>query len=107
MGAAYTNEQTEYVIAQYEKEPTRETVARLATELNKSERSITSKLSKEGVYKKKEYRAKDGTKPRTKEQLVEAIVAHTGCNEYRLAGLEKAPRLAIKEVADLLEVPLD
>ena len=46
------------MINQYNETPTRETVERLADELNKSIKSIIGKLSREGVYKKTEYLTK-------------------------------------------------
>ena len=46
----YTEEQVELMVEQYKAEPNRQTVEKLAEELNKSVKSIIGKLSREGVY---------------------------------------------------------
>jgi hypothetical protein len=66
----YTAEQTMRAIQEYQSGATVETIATL---LGKSTRSIVAKLSREGVYKAKEYVAKNGTKPIPKEALAEAL----------------------------------
>ena len=48
----YTQEVIAIMVGDYEQNPTRETVDRLAEELNKPVRSIISKLSALGVYQK-------------------------------------------------------
>ena len=68
--ANYTAEQTAQAIQQYQLGATVETIATL---LGKSTRSIVAKLSREGVYKAKEYVAKNGAKPIPKEALAEAL----------------------------------
>ena len=47
----YTEEMVDAMVADYEANPTPDTVAALATEFNKSTRSIVAKLVREGVYK--------------------------------------------------------
>jgi hypothetical protein len=66
----YTAEQTAQAIQQYQLGATVETIATL---LGKSTRSIVAKLSREGVYKAKQYVAKNGAKPIPKEALAEAL----------------------------------
>ena len=56
----YTAEQTAAMLAAYTAAPTVETVEQIAADLGKSVRSIVAKLSREGVYKKKEYIAHQG-----------------------------------------------
>ena len=73
MAVNYTQDQVEYIVNQYRLEPTRETVEKLAEELNKSVKSIIGKLSREGVYRKTEYTTKAGEKPVTKLELVEEL----------------------------------
>ena len=58
MAINYTQDQVEYIVNQYRLSPTRETVEKLAEELEKSIKSIIGKLSREGVYKKTEYTTK-------------------------------------------------
>ena len=52
MSVNYTEEQVELMVEQYKAEPNRQTVEKLAEELNKSVKSIIGKLSREGVYQK-------------------------------------------------------
>ena len=47
----YTDEMVDAMVADYQANPTPDTVAALATEFNKSTRSIVAKLVREGVYK--------------------------------------------------------
>ena len=89
MAVNYTEEQVDFMINQYNETPTRETVERLAEELNKSIKSIIGKLSREGVYKKTEYLTKTGEKPITKRELVENIADKLELDVTALAGLEK------------------
>ena len=47
----YTEEMVDAMVADYQANPTPDTVAALAKEFNKSTRSIVAKLVREGVYK--------------------------------------------------------
>ena len=100
MAVNYTEEQVDFMINQYNETPTRETVERLADELNKSIKSIIGKLSREGVYKKTEYLTKTGEKPITKRELVENIADKLELDVTALAGLEKSPKLALKKLEE-------
>jgi N-methylhydantoinase B/oxoprolinase/acetone carboxylase alpha subunit len=95
MAVNYTQDQVEYIVNQYRLEPTRETVENLAEELNKSVKSIIGKLSREGVYRKTEYTTKAGEKPVTKLELVEELEEKLSVT---LVGLEKAPKVALKNI---------
>ena len=95
----YTKEQTDYIVGVYQSEPTPETVAELAAELEKSPKSIIGKLSREGGYKRNVYVSKSGCAPVTKTELVTTIAYALGLEPDRLEGLEKAP----KQVLLLLE----
>lgn len=106
MGTAYTEEETKYMVDEYTASPNRETVKRLASELGKNDRSVTSKLSKEGVYVKEPYRSKTGEKPITKEQMVKLIIEELGGNEFKLSGLEKSTRVALRELVELLNIDI-
>ena len=88
----YTKEQTDYIVGVYQSEPTPETVAELAAELEKSPKSIIGKLSREGVYKRNVYVSKSGCAPVTKVELVTTIAYALGLEPDRLEGLEKAPK---------------
>ena len=65
----YTVEETARIVSEYENDPSRATVDRLADEYKKSARSIIGKLAKEGVYRRVEYRTKTGEVPVTKLEI--------------------------------------
>ena len=92
----YTNDQTEYMVEQYTKKPSRITVDRLAKELDKSPKSIIGKLSREGVYRRSVYKTKTGETPVTKTELVEELAYAFEVDPGVLAGLEKAPKNVLK-----------
>ena len=56
----YTDEMVEQMTAQYEANPTRETVDALAQTFGKTTRSIIAKLSREGIYKAQPRTTKTG-----------------------------------------------
>ena len=92
----YSKEMTSTMIEQYTSAPNRETVAILAKQFGKSEKSIIGKLSKEGVYQRQVYKTKTGETPITKAQLVEDIEVYLGLMQGDMAGLEKAPKSVLK-----------
>ena len=102
MAVNYTQEQVDYMKTLYDQEPTRETVQKLASELNKSVKSIIGKLSREGVYQKTEYLSKTGERPITKKQMVEIIAKELVGESSKLAGLEKAPKADLKYLLELV-----
>lgn len=102
MAVNYTQEQVDYMKTLYDQEPTRDTVQKLANELNKSVKSIIGKLSREGVYQKTEYLSKTGERPITKKQMVEIIAKELVGESSKLAGLEKAPKADLKYLLDLV-----
>lgn len=94
----YTPEMTAKMVADYTATPTKETVAALATAFGKTTKSIVAKLSREGVYKKAEPTAKDGSPVVKKDAMVGMIATAIGVAEEKLDGLEKAPKVALKLV---------
>ena len=96
MSANYTQEQVEHMVEEYTAEPTRETVENLAEEMDKSVKSIIGKLSREGVYKKTVYKTKTGEDPVTKKEIVEELAELLVIDYQAVAGLEKAPKSALK-----------
>lgn len=92
----YTEEQTKYMIEVYSKNPGRGTVEMLASELDKSTKSIIGKLSREGVYRRESYVTKTGEKPITKVELVASIADSLGVSVDSLEGLEKTPKGVLK-----------
>ena len=102
MAINYTQEQVDYMKDIYSNEPTRETVQKLANELNKSVKSIIGKLSREGIYQKTEYLSKTGERPITKKQMVVIIAKELVGDSSKLEGLEKAPKADLKYLLDLV-----
>lgn len=100
---SYTKEMTEAIVSAYQESPTRETVDTLAETYEKSVKSIIGKLSREGVYRREVYTTKTGEKPVTKQELVAEIATGLEIADWKLAGLEKAPKLALKEIRNAIE----
>tara|TARA_B100001964_G_scaffold77381_1_gene87649 strand:- start:438 stop:752 length:315 start_codon:yes stop_codon:yes gene_type:complete len=98
----YSNEQVSFMIEKYQAKPDRETVDKLAEELNKSIKSIIGKLSREGVYRKAVYKTKTGELPVTKAELIVKIADTLNANSEKLKGLEKAPKQELKYLYELL-----
>tara|TARA_Y100001951_G_scaffold32446_1_gene25534 strand:+ start:2397 stop:2783 length:387 start_codon:yes stop_codon:yes gene_type:complete len=98
----YTQEETDYIVEEYNKSPNRETVDRLADKLGKKPRSVIGKLAKEGVYKSQSYTPKYGDKPASKEDIVSNI--EEGFDAVgKLAGLEKAQKGALLTLEKFLK----
>ena len=95
---SYTEQITKELIEAYEDDPTRETVERLAETYDKSVKSIIGKLSREGVYRREVYRSKTGDLPITKVEVVNSIADVLGIEPESLAGLEKAPKAALRNL---------
>lgn len=102
MAANYTQDQVEFMVNQYRLKPDRETVDRLAEDLDKSVKSIIGKLSREGVYRKQVYKTKTGEVPITKEQLIAGLADLFEVESSKLMGLEKAPKQVIKFLHDTI-----
>lgn len=96
MSVNYTDQQVKHMIAEYKSNPSRETVETLSEELDKSIKSIIGKLSREGVYKKTVYKTKTGEDPVTKKEIVQELAELLGIAYEAVAGLEKAPKSALK-----------
>ena len=96
MSINYTQEQVDLMIEAYKSNPSRETVENLAEDLDKSVKSIIGKLSREGVYKKTIYKTKTGEDPETKKEIVQELAERLEINYEAVAGLEKAPKTALK-----------
>lgn len=92
----YTQDQVEYITNQYRLKPDRDTVEKLAEELDKSVKSIIGKLSREGVYRKTEYTTKTGEKPVTKLEIVQEMADLLEIPVEKLSGLENSPKTVLK-----------
>ena len=95
----YTAEQTTEIVTAYQ---SGETVEALAERFNKSVRSIVAKLSREGVYKKKEYTTKTGEKVIKKDTHADAIGAILELPENDIESLTKANKNALKAIFNAL-----
>ena len=95
----YTAEQTVAIVAAYQ---AGETVEALAEQFQKSVRSIVAKLSREGVYKKKEYVTKNGEKLVKKDAHADAIGAILGLPENDIESLTKANKNALRVIFEAL-----
>ncbi len=100
--ANYTPEQTAEMVEQYIANPTAETVEAIAEKLGKSVRSIVAKLSREKVYKKKEYVTKNGEKAIKKDAHADAIGSILGLPENDVESLTKANKSALKAIFEAL-----
>ena len=103
----YSPEMTARMVADYTAAPTKATVEALAAALGKTTKSIVAKLSREGVYKKAEYVAKNGEKPIKKDAMVEVIAGLMDVTSDKLDGLEKAPKAALILIANALKAQRD
>ena len=95
----YTTEQTADAIAQY---ATGASIDAIATALGKSTRSVIAKLSREGVYKAKEYKTKTGGTVIAKETFVELIANALNVDTEKLGGLEKANKATLEIISKAL-----
>ena len=98
----YTTEQTAELVAAYLADATEATIATFAEKFGKTARSIIAKLSREGVYKKKEYVGKTGEKPVKKDQLADKLAELAGLNEAEATSLEKASKTALQKLIDMV-----
>ena len=98
----YTPEMTAKIVADYTANPSQDTVATLAETFGKSVRSIVAKLSREGVYQKKEYVSKSGEKPVKKDAHAEAIGSVLGLSEPEIDSLTKANKSALRKIFEAL-----
>ena len=85
----YTDEMVDAMVADYQSNPSKDTVAKLASEFNKSTRSIVAKLVREGVYQAAPRVTKTGAPVVRKSEIVAQINEALG---IELLTLEKASK---------------
>lgn len=95
----YTAEQTAAIVEAYAAGKTVEMIAEM---VGKSTRSIVAKLSREGVYKKKEYVTKTGEKAVKKDAHADAIGAILKLPENDIESLTKANKSALRAIFEAL-----
>lgn len=91
----YTPEMTAQMKADYMSGISVETIA---SNMGKTVRSVVAKLSREGVYKKKEYVTKSGEKPVKKDFTADQIGAIVGLSEGEIDSLTKANKTALVKI---------
>ena len=93
----YTKEEESYLLEAYSGAVDKQFVIdELASQLQKSRRSIIGKLSRLGIYEKKVYLTKRGESPVTKLELVHLLSEKNNWQLEKLEGLEKAPKEVLK-----------
>ena len=95
----YTPEQTLQLVADYQAGIP---VESLAEAFGKSVRSIVAKLSREGVYQKKQYVSKTGEPVQKKDSVADAIGAVLGMTEAEIDSLTKANKTALVKIFSAL-----
>lgn len=91
----YTPEMTAKMVADY---ASGVSVEKIAEGLNKTVRSVVAKLSREGVYQKKEYATKTGEPVVKKDETADAIGAILGLSEGEIDSLTKANKSALRKI---------
>lgn len=91
----YTPEMTAKMVADY---ASGVSVEKIAEGLNKTVRSVVAKLSREGVYQKKEYTTKTGEPVVKKDETADAIGAVLGLSEGEIDSLTKANKSALRKI---------
>ena len=99
--ANYTEEQTQDIIAAYDG-GNGESVESIAERHGKSVRSIVAKLSRSGVYKKKEYKTKNGEAVVKKDAHAEAIGSILKLPENDVDSLTKCNKNALRAIFEAL-----
>jgi len=95
----YTPEQTLKIVGDYQAGFSVETIAEA---MGKSVRSIVAKLSREGVYQKKQYLTKTGERAVKKDVHADAIGAILKLPENDIESLTKANKSALKAIFEAL-----
>ena len=96
----YTPEMTTKMVADYAAGVSVEAIAK---ELGKTVRSVVAKLSREKVYKAKEYVSKTGEKPVKKDAWADYIGEALGMSEADTESLTKANKTALAKIADFIK----
>ena len=102
----YTEEQVKALVGAYDNAGSQdardEVVSTFAEKFGKSVASIRAKLSREGVYVKKERMTKDGRKVERKSVKVATIASLSSKDESFFESLEKANASVLDELIKML-----
>lgn len=91
----YTPEMTVQMLKAYAEGSTVESIAE---SMGKTVRSVVAKLSREGVYRKKEYTTKGGERPVKKDVTADEIGRIVGLSEGEVDSLTKANKGALLKI---------
>jgi hypothetical protein len=97
----YTDEMVEAMVADYQDNPTKDTVTKWSNEYNKSTRSIVAKLVREGVYVAAPRVTKTGAPVIRKSEIVAQIQDALG---VELSTLEKASKADLERLLAAVSV---
>lgn len=97
----YTDEMVEAMVADYQDNPTKGTVEKLASKFNKSTRSIVAKLVREGVYVAAPRVTKTGAPVIRKSEIVAQIQDALG---VEFSTLEKASKADLERLLAAVSV---
>lgn len=97
---SYTEEQTDQIVAEYQANPSRETVDAIAERISKSVRSVIAKLSSAGVYQTPQRTTKTGEPIEKKDEMVVQICTWLGVEAPTLA---KTGKQDLKRIRDALQ----
>lgn len=78
-------------------------IEQIATQLDRSVRSVRAKLSSLGLYQRAPYTSKNGELPKKKEEYVKEIAALLETDEYLVDSLEKCTKFVLKKLLDKLQ----
>ena len=95
----YTPEMTAKIVADY---TAGVSVEMIAESVGKTVRSVVAKLSREGVYKAKEYKTKNGEKFVKKDTMADSIGAILRLSEGEIESLAKANKTALAKIFEAL-----
>jgi hypothetical protein len=95
--ANYSEEMVQAMVADYQDNPTKETVEKLSAEFGKTTRSIVAKLVREGVYVAAPRVTKTGAPVVRKADIVSQIQDAVGTE---LPSLEKASKADLQALLD-------
>lgn len=98
----YKDEEFDYIRQEYELDPTRSTIDRLALEMDRTTRSIIAKLSSAKIYKAPPKLTKQGTPVVHKDQLAKDIGDWFG---LELPSLIKVSKIELVALHDALQNP--
>lgn len=96
----YTPELTAKIVSDYTSGISPEAIAEAT---GKTVRSIVAKLSREGVYKRKEYVGKTGEKPIRKDATADQVGVICGLTDGETDSLTKANKTALLKILSRLQ----